>query len=158
MLTSSNWNIYRVTGHLCEQFTGHRWLSCTQMSVTRCFDVLFDLRLYKRLNKQSWGWWFQMLSRPLWRHSNGLESREIGNLSRLWKSNILFLQVRCRGLFVISWHRHSGEAVQAIIGYGYNREKKMIFLIWTRVIVFNVECFVGSLLLANINWDQSKDD
>ena len=32
--------------------------------------VLFDLRLNKRLRKQSWGWWFGTLSRPLWRHCN----------------------------------------------------------------------------------------
>ena len=34
------------------------------------FDVFFDLRLNKRLNKQSWGWWFERLSRPFWRHCN----------------------------------------------------------------------------------------
>ena len=28
--------------------------------VTRSFDVFFDLRLNKRLSKQSWGWWFEM--------------------------------------------------------------------------------------------------
>ena len=27
--------------------------------VTQSFDVFFDLRLNKRLNKQSWGWWFE---------------------------------------------------------------------------------------------------
>ena len=37
-----------------------------QRPVTRSFDVFFDLRLNKRLSKQSWGWWFQTLSRPLW--------------------------------------------------------------------------------------------
>ena len=42
----------------------------TQRSVTRSFDVFFDLRLNKRLSKQSWGWWFETLSRPLWRHCN----------------------------------------------------------------------------------------
>ena len=36
--------------------------------VTRSFDVFFDLRLNKRLSKQSWSWWFETLSRPLWRH------------------------------------------------------------------------------------------
>ena len=41
-----------------------------QRPVTRSFDILFDLRLNKRLSKQSWGWWFETLSRPLWRHSN----------------------------------------------------------------------------------------
>ena len=41
-----------------------------QRSVTRSFDVCLDLRLNKQLSKQSWGWWFETLSRPLWRHSN----------------------------------------------------------------------------------------
>ena len=38
--------------------------------VTRSFAVFFDLRMNKRLSKQSWGWWFETLSRPLWRHRN----------------------------------------------------------------------------------------
>ena len=42
-----------------------------QRPVTRSFDVFFDLRLNKRLSKQSWGWWFEKLSRPLWRPCNG---------------------------------------------------------------------------------------
>ena len=41
-----------------------------QRPVTRNFDIFFDLRLNKRLSKQSWGWWFEMPSRPIWRHSN----------------------------------------------------------------------------------------
>ena len=45
-----------------------------QRPVTRSFDVFLGLHLNKRLNKQSWGWWFETLSRPLWRHSNGFTS------------------------------------------------------------------------------------
>ena len=30
-----------------------------QRPVTRSFDIFFDLRLNKRLSKQSWGWWFK---------------------------------------------------------------------------------------------------
>ena len=41
-----------------------------QRPVTRGFDVFFDLRLNKRLSKQSWGWWFETLSCSLWRHCN----------------------------------------------------------------------------------------
>ena len=41
-----------------------------QRPVTRSFDVFFDLRRIKGLNKQSRGWWSETLSRPLWRHSN----------------------------------------------------------------------------------------
>ena len=35
-----------------------------QRPVTRSFGVSCDLRLNKRLSKQSWGWWFEMPSRP----------------------------------------------------------------------------------------------
>ena len=41
-----------------------------QSPVTRSFDVSFDRCLNKRLRKHSWGWWFETLSRPLWRHCN----------------------------------------------------------------------------------------
>ena len=41
-----------------------------QRPVTRSFDVFFDLHLNERLSKQSWGWWFETLSLPLWRHRN----------------------------------------------------------------------------------------
>ena len=44
----------------------------TQRPVTRSFDVLFDLRLNKRLNKQSWCWWFETPSRPLWSRCNDI--------------------------------------------------------------------------------------
>ena len=42
-----------------------------QRPVTRSFNVFFDLRLNKRLSKQSGGWWFETLPCPLWRHCNG---------------------------------------------------------------------------------------
>ena len=41
----------------------------SQRPMTRSFHVFFDLRLYKRLSKQSIRWWFETPSRPLWRHS-----------------------------------------------------------------------------------------
>ena len=58
MKTSSNGNLFRVTGSL-------------QRPVTRSFDVFFDLCLNKRLSKQSWGWWFETPSCSWWRHCNG---------------------------------------------------------------------------------------
>ena len=42
----------------------------SQRSVTRNFDVFFDLCLNKRFSKQSWVWWFETPSRLLWRHCN----------------------------------------------------------------------------------------
>ena len=61
----------------------------SQRPVTRSFDVFFDLRLNKRLSKQWWGWWFETLSRPLWRHCNGeslVSYWSIGN----WWTHCLF--------------------------------------------------------------------
>ena len=44
-----------------------------QRPVTWSFDVFSDLRLNKRLSKQSWGWWLETLSHPLWRYHNAAE-------------------------------------------------------------------------------------
>ena len=41
-----------------------------QRPETLGFGVFFDLRLNKRLSKQSWGWWFEKPLPSLWRHSN----------------------------------------------------------------------------------------
>ena len=69
MMTSSNGNIFRVTGSLCGEFTGLGEFPA-QRPVTRSFDVFFDLRPNKRLSKQPWGWWFETPSWSLWRHCN----------------------------------------------------------------------------------------
>ena len=54
-----------------------------QRPVTRSFDVFFGLRLNKRLSKQSWGWRFETLSCPLWRHCKNLgQSSERCNVSK----------------------------------------------------------------------------
>ena len=49
----------------------------TQRPVTQSFDVSFDLRVNKRLSKQSWGWWFETLSRPLWRQCDALQIHDV---------------------------------------------------------------------------------
>ena len=63
----------------------------TQKPVTQSFDVFFDLRLNKRLSKQSWGWWFETLSRPIWCHCNVVNGTEysishehFGHATRNW--------------------------------------------------------------------------
>ena len=58
IVTSSNGNIFRVTGPLCgdSPATGE---FPSQRQVTRSFDVLIDLRPNKRLSKHSKRWWFE---------------------------------------------------------------------------------------------------
>ena len=57
-----------------------------QRPVTRGFDVFFDLRLNKRLSKQSWGWWLETLSCSLWRQSNVIWTMK-------WASNYIPLRL-----------------------------------------------------------------
>ena len=97
MMTSSNGNILCVTGHLCGEFTGHRWIPHTKASEAELWCFLSSaLRLNKQLSKQSWGWWFETLSRPLWRHCHCNEmihyqlfysQRSIGSVA--WISNYI---------------------------------------------------------------------
>ena len=81
MMTSSNGNSFRVTGHLCGEFTGPRWIPRTKASDAGlwCF---FDLRPDKRLSKQSWGWWLETPSHSLWRHRNADLSNVQGSKER----------------------------------------------------------------------------
>ena len=69
MMTSLNGNIFRVVGYLCGEFTGHRWITRTRASDVERWCFLWSAS-EKRLSKQSWGWWFETLSRPLWRYCN----------------------------------------------------------------------------------------
>ena len=55
-----------------------------QRPVMRSFDVFFDMRLNKQLSKQSWGWWFEMLTCPLWRPSNVCKIFQALQLIVIW--------------------------------------------------------------------------
>ena len=68
-MTSSNGNIFRVTGHLCGEFTSDRWIPLTKASDLK-LDIFFDLHLKNRLCKQSKRRSFETASRSLWRHCN----------------------------------------------------------------------------------------
>ena len=54
----------------------------SQRPVTRSFDIFFDLRLNKRLSKQSWGWWFETPSCTLWHHCNEIHNAGMPNIYR----------------------------------------------------------------------------
>ena len=67
MTTSSNGNIFRITGPLCGEFTGHRWIPPTKASDA---ELWYFLRLNKRLSKQSRRRWFDSPLGSLWRNCN----------------------------------------------------------------------------------------
>ena len=74
----------------------------------------FDLRLNKRLSKQSWGWWFETLSRPLWRHCDDCVIFKMDLLLLIHLAHSICLpglnatsseQLRHSGLHLLSiWH------------------------------------------------------
>ena len=74
MMTSSNGNIFRVTGPLCGEFTGDRWIPRTKASDAELW-CLFDLRHNKVLSKPSKRRWFETPSCSSWCHCNDLRIR-----------------------------------------------------------------------------------
>ena len=90
MMTSSNGNIFRVTGPLCGEFIVPGEFPALK-PVTRSFDAFFDLCLNKQLSEQSWGWWFETPPCPLWRLRNG---RRVTPVSIKF-SSVLSLYVNC---------------------------------------------------------------
>ena len=101
MMTSSNENIFRVTGHLCGEFTGHRWIPHTKASDAE--NVFFDLRPNKLLSEQSWRWWIETPSRPFWRYRYANISYEtkryVFSELKAWISNYILWF-----LFIIGYH------------------------------------------------------
>ena len=100
-----------------------------QRPVTRSFDIFFDLRLNKRLRKQSWGCWFETLSRPLWRHFNGYINDQhnaactvydklwIFSPEVLWQEMISNQAVCCSDNIIQNGWRNPVAAVNSFIYY-----------------------------------------
>ena len=72
VMTSSNRNIFRVTGPFVRGI--HRWPVNSPHKGQWRGALMFSLicALNNRLSKQSWGWWFETPSCPSQRHCNAL--------------------------------------------------------------------------------------
>ena len=108
-MTSSNGNIFRVTG-LCVGNWPVSGEFPAQRPVTHSFDVFFGLRLIKRLSKHSRGWWFETRSHPLWRHYNGYSAYTAPSkcLASLWLAGQFVVIPLLRCSFPLQW-RHNGR-------------------------------------------------
>ena len=73
LMTSSNGSISALLA-LCAGNSPVTGEFPAQRPVTRSFDVFFDLRLNKRLRKQSRGWWSETPSRSVWRYCNDINN------------------------------------------------------------------------------------
>ena len=55
-MTSSNGNVFRVTGHLCGEFTGHQWIPLTKASDAELWCFLWSAPwIYSWLNNRKAG-------------------------------------------------------------------------------------------------------
>ena len=141
MMTSSNGNIFRVTGHLCGEFTGDRWIP-TQRPVTRSFDVFFDLRLNKWVSKRSPGWWFETLSRPLWRHCNAsLNTKRSDDFRWKWQYSLSWWQ----DLFQSVYHGNLSDFVK-IKMYIVTRTHTYIF-IYICICIYTCTCMFSAIIV-----------
>ena len=85
MMTSSNGNIFYITGSLCREFTSHRWhkgqwrgalifsLICAPINgwVNSCeAGELRHHRVHYDVYVTGWGWWVETPSHSLWRQCN----------------------------------------------------------------------------------------
>ena len=78
MMTSSNGSIFRAAGPLAGNSPDPGEFP-SQRPVTRSFDVFFDLRLNKRLSKQSRRRGLETPSRSLWRQCSGKRNSHPNN-------------------------------------------------------------------------------
>ena len=82
-----------------------------QRPEARSFDVFFDLCVIKQLSKHSRGWWFETLSRPLWRHCNTMLASKITSTAFCGDpppvtGEIYFQSANNAENFSITWRHH----------------------------------------------------
>ena len=91
-----------------------------QRPVTQSFDVYFDLRVNKRWSKQSWGWWFETPSFPLWRQSNDivtfLDDSILNELSPR-QSNHDDMQCMTDRIWTVHFGRQSPSTISVLIAH-----------------------------------------
>ena len=102
------WKHFRVTGPLCGEFTGDRWIPLTTASDAELWHFV-DLCLNKRLSKQSRRWWFEKQSRLLWCTLMKLWRLWNGVLQRLTS---IFMIYMLKYIYIYIYLTHCGLVTQ----------------------------------------------
>ena len=152
IMTSSNGENFSVTGPLCREFTGHQWI-LSERPVTRNFDVFFDLRLNKRLNKQSRRRWFATHS--LWRHCNAISIRNAYFRNLVFQkihfefcTRSIMILLCCIGIFhddVIRW-KHFPRYWPFVRGIHRPPVNSPHKCQWSRALMFSLICALNKRL------------
>ena len=96
-----------------------------QRPVTRSFDIFFDLRLNKRLSKQSCGWWFETLSCPLWCRCN--EHHPVRNPHHL---------TQCHPSPNVTWYLAQLDRLEKFVIYNFQSQNSRVCTHMTNIIEF----------------------
>ena len=102
-----------------------RWIPLTQRAVIQSFDFIFDVGLYKPLNKQSNGRWFETTWRP-WDVAVMFYHFSTLRLCRLLKSLVMednnrIYQVYSMPRLLLTWRRKGTEHWQHWYWPSYHR-------------------------------------
>ena len=75
----------------------------------------FDMCLYKRLSKQSQGWWFETPFRPLWRHCNDKQIKHMSAIVSEISGNAII-----GSMVYLNWQQgqFKSSALQPLCGVG----------------------------------------
>ena len=131
MMMSSNGNTFRVTGPL----SGNSLVTSefpSQKSVTWSLDVFFDLRVNKRLSKQSRRQWFETKPCSLWRRCNDYFSFNSQNAVRFQKSVLPIISLPI--VNAVSW------SVKTCLKSSTAKEKMSDYIVWFYVDVIIYSC------------------
>ena len=112
MMTSSNGNIFRVTGPLCGEFTGHRWIPLTKASDAELWCFLWSAPEWT-VEQIKWVWWFETPSRSLWRHCNDNIERHRAHTVVSWPTLQKWLMIPISDLMMtIKWSTNISKSLK----------------------------------------------
>ena len=134
MMTSSNGNISGLLA-ICAGNSPVTGEFPAQRPVTRSFDVFFELRLNKRLSKQSWVWWFETPSRPVWHHCNGSVNRHWNQLYDPRITSLFCYREHIRDSIHLSLSIQGSKSIYLTIRYIHINSISTIFIsmIWNEI-------------------------
>ena len=135
MMTSSNGNISALLA-LCAGNSPGTGEFPTQRPVTRSFDVSFDLCLNKRLSKQWWGWWFETLSRPLWRHRNDKSALVHVTAERRTSNKQLpeLMMIKIQDDIWRRWGNNTPKHLYSCVERNINAQYRWFLMFWTNTV------------------------
>ena len=140
MMTSSNGNVCRVTGYLCGEFTGHRWIPRTKASGALMFSLICAL-----IN----GWVNNREAGDLRRHRS---RNDVTVMTSRLRQNVPRFAVGISKL--ISLNLYCDWILSSICSKGSNWQQNSV---WWQAIIWTNDGLVCWCICASFGLDEFKD-